>query len=72
MIAFYPSTPVNAAFDIGVPLVRHTSAADREAFDDLYSRIQAIEKETNRAIRDGKNDNGRGYKKIRAICQGIE
>ena len=72
MIVFYPSTPVNAAFDIGVPLVRHTSAADQQAFDDLYARLQKIEKIMNRAIRDGKNDNGRGYKKIRKICQGIE
>ena len=56
-----------------VPYVaRHTSAADREAFNDLFTKLQEIEEITNRAIRDGQRDNGKGYKRIREICQGIE
>lgn len=52
--------------------IRHTQAADREAFNDLFTKMQEIEKIVIRATREGQ----RGYKlaieKIKGICQGIE
>ena len=54
------------------PLKRHTQAADQQAFDKLYEATQEIAEITRRAIREGRSDNGRGYKKIRAILERVE
>ncbi len=55
-----------------IPIIRHTSAADKEAFDKLYEAKLEIEIIIKRAIRDGQ----KGYKpalmKIRGILEGIK
>lgn len=66
-----PSTTENIK-DESIRYLRHTSAADREAFDDLYNRIQEIKEITNRAIREGQRGHKSAIEKIRTICQGIE
>jgi len=71
MIAKYPNKPVNAAFDIGTPFIRYISAADKEDFDNLYTKLRKIEEIANRATRDGQRSYKSALVKIIAICQGI-
>lgn len=53
------------------PLIRHTSTADNLAFDKLWNERQEIAEIVRRAIREGRRDNGRGYKKIREILERV-
>lgn len=53
-------------------LIRHTSAADRQAFDDLYNAIQEIGTITQRGIKNGEKGHKQALQKIMAICRGVE
>lgn len=70
MIAKYPSKPQNVEFPIGPPY-RHTTSADKEAFDRLWNERQEIV-EIIRLVRIGEKGHKLAITEIEAIMERIE
>lgn len=62
---------INNAVLATTPIKRHTTAADTQAFDDLYEALQEIATINERALRDGQKGYKSGHMKIREICQKV-